>query len=71
VLSDRAVTFIACAITVAWIGLAYIDAVSETYTVPNAVHGIMGLVAGALFAERGVRRVMRRAAERVLEETED
>jgi hypothetical protein len=70
VLSDRAVTFIACAITVVWSALALLDGFSATYTVPNAIHGIMGLVAGALFAERSVRRVMRRAAERVLEETE-
>jgi hypothetical protein len=56
VLSDRAVTFIACAVTVAWIGLSFIDAASKSYSTPTEVHAIMGLVAGALFGERAVRR---------------
>lgn len=55
-LSDRAVTAIALTITGVWGLLALWDAVNPAYAVPNSIHGIMGLVAGALFGERAVRR---------------
>lgn len=55
-LSDRAVTFIAIAVTVTWVALSIFDATSAAYSTPTEVHAIMGLVAGALFGETAVRR---------------
>jgi hypothetical protein len=68
VLSDRSVSGIAFVITGTWALLALFDAASASYQVPNSVHGIMGLVAGALFGERAVSSRMvknddRRAAD--------
>lgn len=54
-LSDRAVTFVAVVITTVWAILSVLDAAVGAYQTPAAVHGIMGLVAGALFGERAVR----------------
>lgn len=56
VLSDKAVTFIAVAVTLTWVALSVIDAASSHYSTPTEVHAIMGLVAGALFGETAVRR---------------
>ena len=55
-LSDKAVTFIAVAVTLTWVALSVVDALSSSYSTPTEVHAIMGLVAGALFGETAVRR---------------
>lgn len=59
-LSDRAVSAIAIAITSTWVFLQILDPILAGYSTPAAVHGIMGLVAGALFGERSVRKAIKK-----------